>query len=177
MVNEDVLRYPIGKFYYSRETSWEELQEAIKHIAVLPSWLSQTVSEIPEEQLNNTYREGGWTIRQIIHHLADSHMNAYIRFRLALTEYKPIIKPYNENLWAELPDARTGEIYTSMEIIEGLHARWTLLMEHMEENDFKKEFLHPEHYRLISLGECVCQYSWHGRHHLKHIQNALEVHV
>ena len=177
MLNEDDLRYPIGRFQYSSETSWEELKKAIKDIAVFPSWLSETAANINNDELNSTYRDGSWNVRQIIHHIADSHTNAYIRFKLALTEDRPIIKPYKENLWSELHDAKHLEIQPSLYIIEGIHDRWVSIMENLEPDDFKREYFHPELYRLISLSECAMLYSWHGRHHLRHIQMAVEVNV
>jgi len=174
MLNQEDLRYPIGRFHHTTETSNEELEKAIKDIAVFPSWLEETAELIRQDQLNNTYRQGGWNIRQIIHHLADSHINAYIRFKLALTETKPIIKPYKEELWSELSDAKNENIFYSIKIIEGIHARWAYLMENMDVEQFQCCYMHPEEFKLITLSECARMYSWHGRHHLKHIQNALD---
>jgi hypothetical protein len=123
---------------------------------------------LSEEQLNTPYRPGGWTVRQVIHHVPDSHINSYVRFRLALTEEEPIIKPYEENRWAELPDARTAPVELSLDLLEMLHRRWTLLLNDLGKAELAKAFRHPE-LGLVTLERNVALYAWHGRHHTAHI--------
>lgn len=134
----------------------------------MPSRLSSSVQGLGDNQLNTPYREGGWTIRQVVHHLADSHINSYVRFRLALTEDTPTIRPYEESLWAELPDAKSLPLKPSLDLLDGLHNRWTMLLRHMTEQDFQRRLLHPELGEL-SLAWMLGLYAWHGRHHLAHI--------
>ena len=160
-------RYPVGRFEYapgdaSRRAAW------IEEIARLPERLRSAVASLDEAQLDTPYRDGGWTVRQVVHHLPDSHANAYIRFKLALTEDTPRIKPYDEARWAELPDGRTGPLAPSLAIVDGLHARWTVLLRGMREEDFQRRLEHPEHGVLI-LDRLLGMYAWHCRHHVAHI--------
>jgi hypothetical protein len=120
-------------------------------------------------QLDTPYRPGGWTVRQVVHHLPDSHLHAYTRIKLALTEEEPTIKPYEEARWAELPDARTGPIDPSLALLESLHQRWLLLLRQLRPSDFERRFRHPEHNRMFALDETIALYAWHGRHHVAHI--------
>ena len=139
----------------------------IQEIEELPRLLREAVQDLNNEQLDTPYRVGGWTVRQVVHHLSDSHMNAYIRFRLALTEDHPIIKPYEEARWAELPDY-TLPIEISLSLLEALHQRWTTLLHSLSPSDRNKTFIHPDSGE-VSLGENIGIYAWHGRHHLAHI--------
>ncbi len=162
------LSYPIGKFRPEPEVTDLKRSQFIDDIAAAPAALRATVSRLSDEQLDTPYRPGGWTVRQVVHHLPDSHMNAYIRFRLALTETGPTIKPYNQQLWAELSDARTGDIEMSLKLFEGLHQRWVLLLRSMKPEDFQRKFVHPE--SGVSVLERTLQmYAWHGKHHVAHI--------
>lgn len=139
--------------------------------------MKQLLNETKEEELNKKYREGGWTIQQIVHHCADSHMNSFLRFKWALTEERPIIKPYREEKWAELPDSKKYDVWTSVKLLEALHERWTYLLKHMSETDFSKSIIHPESQKKIRLDQNVIMYEWHGKHHLAHIQAALQQNI
>jgi hypothetical protein len=158
-------RYPIGKVDLNDATP---LPAAIETIASLPRDLQKAVARLTMKQLDTPYRDGGWTARQVVHHLADSHLNSYVRFRLALTEDLPTIKPYNEKAWAELPDAKVGPLDMSVALIEGLHARWVALLRAMSAQDFQRAFVHPERGQM-TLEKTTRLYAWHCRHHLAHI--------
>jgi hypothetical protein len=164
----DDLRYPIGKFQYAGSASDSDIRTWIDQIAELPSKMRDAVAGLSAEQLDTPYRPGGWTVRQVIHHVPDSHINSYVRFRLALTEDEPIIKPYEENRWAELPDARTAPVELSLDLLEMLHRRWTLLLNDLGKAELAKSFRHPE-LGLVTLERNVALYAWHGRHHMAHI--------
>ncbi|GAA5038738.1 putative metal-dependent hydrolase [Marivirga lumbricoides] len=144
------------------------LDEFITDISSFPVRLRNEVQHLNSEQLNIPYRPGGWTIRQLVHHCADSHMNSLMRFKLALTEDQPVIKPYFEDRWAELPDSKM-EIEPALQILEGLHARWTTLLKSLTAEQLKKVFVHPEHGTEISLEENIALYAWHCNHHLAHV--------
>lgn len=159
-------RYPIGKFDPQQPV---DLEEAVEQIAALPAQIREVVGQMNETQLEARYREGGWTARQVVHHLADSHINAYIRFRLALTEDLPTIKPYKEALWAELPDAVSGAVEDSLRILEGVHARWAALLRATPREDLERKFRHPERGDL-TLASTLALYAWHGKHHLAHLR-------
>lgn len=167
-------KYPIGKYSPPSEITENHIAQWSSEIAQLPERLERMVMGLTTEQLNTPYREGGWTVRQVVHHLADSHMNSIIRFRLALTEEKPTIRPYFEDRWAELPDAKTATISPSLAIIRGVHQRWEQLLKHMTSADWKKVFVHPEYNKEFSLEVTLGLYAWHGNHHLAHIGNALK---
>jgi hypothetical protein len=126
-----------------------------------------------EQQLNTPYREGGWTVRQVVHHVPESHMNAYIRFKLALTETDPTVKPYDEAAWAETADVRETPIEVSLALVENLHARWVILLRSMSDADFKKQFVHPDN-GVVSLEKNLALYAWHGKHHVAHITSLRE---
>ncbi len=162
------LRYPIGKFQAPAEWSAEDLAGWIDQVAAAPAALASAVSGLSEEQLDTPYRPGGWTVRQVVHHLPDSHLNANIRFRLALTEDEPAIKAYDETLWAELPDARSAPIEPSLRLLAALHERWVDLLRAMTTADFDRALVHPEIGR-IPLGRMLALYAWHGRHHTAHV--------
>ena len=164
MTNE-ILRYPIGQFRLSDDITLAQRIEAIAAISDLPERLRAAVHGLTDAQLDTPYRDGAWTLRQVVHHVADSHMNAYVRFKLALTEEAPTIKPYDEKRWAELFDARTLPVDVSLGLLEMLHARWVVLLRSMRETDFARAFSHPEHPGLIPLDKQTGLYGWHGQHH------------
>jgi hypothetical protein len=159
------LRYPIGRFQKQDQYSADEIKSNIQIISALPSKFMNLLGGWDEEKLDTPYRPDGWTIRQLIHHVADSHMNAYIRFRLALTEDSPTIKPYMENLWAELPDAKSAQIDLSLQLMKYIHLRWVLLMNSMDEADLARTYVHPETGRIYPLSEVIALYAWHSEHH------------
>ncbi|QQZ09639.1 YfiT family bacillithiol transferase [Heyndrickxia vini] len=161
------LKYPIGKFQFNGEVTTSVTKEWINEIEDFPRLLQDAVKDLNNEQLDTPYRSGGWTVRQVIHHLADSHMNAYVRFKLALTEEKPVIKPYDETEWAELSDYKLP-IDISLSLLESLHKRWTNLLRSLSGADLEKTFIHPVS-GDVSVGENIGIYAWHGRHHLAHI--------
>lgn len=161
------LRYPVGRFTFTGADEASRA-ESIAIIADLPARMRAAVQGLSDAQLDTRYRPDGWTVRQVVHHVPDSHMNAYTRFKLALTEDTPRIKPYEEGKWAELPDGRSGPLAPSLAILDGLHARWTLLLRSMRPEDFDRELDHPEHGK-ISLNRMLPLYAWHCRHHLAHI--------
>lgn len=165
----DDLRYPIGKFEYFGMKTPKERDEAIESLLMIPFVLRQEVEELTDEQLDTPYREKGWTIRQIVHHLADAHLNAYIRFKLALTEDNPTIKPFNETKWAETKDCKKGDISVSLDLLEATHRRWNELLRIMSTQDFKKTYFHPEQEKIFTLDEALSLYEWHGHHHIGHI--------
>ena len=149
----------------------ELLNERISQIAAAPSQLRKAVEGLNLQQLNTPYRDGGWTVIQVVHHLPDSHLNAYIRFKLAVTENEPTIKPYDEALWAELHDASESDIEVSLVLLEALHRRWILFLQSLKEEQFQRIFHHPE-IGVMSLDRTLALYAWHGRHHIAHV-NAL----
>ncbi|HEY6437420.1 MAG TPA: bacillithiol transferase BstA [Ignavibacteriaceae bacterium] len=159
------LKYPIGRYQLDDNINKTSVDNWIKEIESLPKKLIATVRGLKKDQLLTPYRPEGWTVQQVVHHIADSHMNAYIRFKLALTEDKPMIKPYDEKLWAELPDSKAVDINVSLDLIKSLHKRWTDLLKQLSEEELSKEFLHPES-GMKKLNETVCHYAWHGNHHL-----------
>ena len=167
MTELDLQRYPVGRFTQIENTA-NARTECIRAIGLLPTRLCAAVAGLKESQLDTPYREGGWTVRQVVHHLADSHANSVIRFKLALTEDWPTIKPYDENAWAQLPDSKSLPVDSSLNFINAMHERWVSLLESMSEADFARGFVHPERGRqnlLTALGI----YAWHGRHHTAHI--------
>ena len=168
MSTDESLRYPIGRYQPPQEISPEQRTEWINTIEALPDQLKQAVSHLTETQLDTPYRPGGWTVRQVVHHFPDSHLNSYIRFRLAVTEEKPTIKPYDEAKWAELPDARTGPIAPSLLILQGLHQRWTALLQAFDDKTFARTLKHPE-WGEIRLDWTLGLYAWHCGHHLAQI--------
>jgi len=165
----DQLKYPIGKFSLPDTISKELVNQWISTIATFPSELTKEVELLSEEQLNTPYRPEGWTVRQVVHHCADSHMNSLIRLKLALTEDKPTIKPYFEERWAELPDSKNMSILPSLKMLEGIHERWTTLLRSLDEGQLNREFIHPEHGKTFRVIENIGLYAWHCNHHLAHI--------
>ncbi len=161
-------RYPVGKFAMPAETTQSSRQAAIQEIASAPAKLRAAVAGLTDAQLDTPYREGGWTVRQVVHHVADSHMNAYVRLRLALTETEPTIKPYEESEWAKLEDAARGPIDISLKLLEPLHDRWVRLLRTVTPEQFARTVRHPEA-GLKNIDWLLFLYAWHGRHHTAHI--------
>lgn len=169
----DAERYPIGKFAAPSPISRNDIDRWIHEIERLPDQVRRVVQPLAAEQLDTPYREGGWTIRQVVHHLADSHMNSVIRFKLALTEDRPTIRPYFEERWAELADVRNLSISLGLDFLTLLHARWAILLQGMKDAEWKREFIHPDS-GLVTLERNAGIYAWHGSHHLAHITRLLE---
>jgi hypothetical protein len=167
------LQYPIGKFHFDGSLTEEQKQNCIEDISRAPGELRAAVSGLSATQLDTPYRPAGWTVRQVTHHVPDSHMNAYIRFKLALTENEPTIKPYEQGLWAQLEDSKSTPIEVSLTLLDSLHDRWVRLLRSMKADDWKRTFRHPE-LGLVSLEKNVALYSWHGRHHVAHITSLRE---
>lgn len=164
-------RYPIGPFRPPASPTREERAAWIGEIAILPDNLRAAVEGWSDARLDTPYRPGGWTVRQVVHHLPDSHLNAYLRFKLALTEEAPTIRPYDEAAWARLPDS-AGPVDASLDLLDALHRRWTALLEAMDEAAFGRTYVHPEHGRVFTLTTALALYAWHGRHHLAHVRGA-----
>ena len=162
------LSYPIGKFTPEPELTDAKRIALINEIADAPAALREAVHGLTKPQLDTPYRPDGWTVRQVVHHLHDSHMNSYMRFRLALTENEPTIKPYNQSEWAKLPDAASADVEISLKLLENLHHRWVFLLGSMKPDDFKRSFRHPES-GLQKLDATLQLYAWHGKHHVAHI--------
>lgn len=169
----DTLKYPVGK-YESIEITEEVFNQWVATIEEFPEKVKKLVSNLSYDELEFTYRPGSWNIKQIVHHLADSHLNSFVRFKLAMTEDNPTIRPYQEDKWAELPDANNEEIMDSLEILEGLHKRWTTLLKSLSSEDKKRTFLHPEYNHQLTVEWMLGLYDWHCRHHLAHIEQAIE---
>lgn len=166
--NEEALRYPVGKFAPKDSYTIEEVRSNINRIENLPAKVEAALKNFTEDQLNTHYREGGWTIRQVVHHMADSHMNAYIRFKWTLTENTPTIKAYDEKAWAETPDIKLDPTI-SLNLLKSLHVKWVSLLKELKTEDLSKEFIHPETQKHILLSRLIALYAWHGEHHLGHI--------
>ncbi|MCW2120123.1 YfiT family bacillithiol transferase [Flavobacterium sp. 7A] len=169
------LKYPIGHFLQPEEITSLILSNWIEDIARFPENLSNEVAHLSAEQLDTPYRPDGWTIRQVVHHCADSHMNSLTRFKLALTEDSPFIKPYHEERWAELEDSKNFPIQSSLQMLIGIHARWTALLKELSVTDLKRDFVHPEHGKSFLLDENIGVYAWHCNHHLAHITTLKKV--
>ena len=167
------LKYPIGQYNYSQpdEEVWEQW---IKTIEELPENVRTVVSSLSFDKLEKTYRPDGWNIKQIVHHLADSHMNSFIRCKLMLTEDNPTIKPYNEAEWAKTEDASGEDVADSLDLLDGLHKRWATLLRSLEPKDRARTYVHPEYDKQYNLGWMLGLYDWHCRHHLAHIKLAIE---
>ncbi|MCG9792817.1 YfiT family bacillithiol transferase [Flavobacterium algicola] len=173
-MNLDKLKYPIGCFIKPDKITNENISIWIEVIAAFPEALTSQVANLTDVQLDTPYRPDGWTIRQVIHHCADSHMNSFTRFKLALTEDKPFIKPYHEERWAELIDSKTFPIESSLQMLKGIHSRWTALLMALSKSDLNKSFVHPEHGQTFFLDENIGIYAWHCNHHLAHITTLKE---
>ena len=168
----EMIQYPIGRFNLPEIITEQIRKEWISTIASFPLKLTNEVNQLSDNELELRYRSGGWTIRQIVHHFADSHMNSFIRFKLALTEEKPVIKPYFEDRWAELSDTKKMQIESSLKLIDAIHQRWAYLLNNLSDEHFARTFVHPEHGKAFRLDEMLGFYAWHGNHHLAHIINA-----
>jgi uncharacterized damage-inducible protein DinB len=167
------LKYPIGRFSFQPPSTTEQRQVWIGEIAEAPAKLRAALAGLDDTQLNTPYRDGGWTVRQVVHHVPESHMNAYIRFKLALTEHEPTIKPYDEAAWAELSDVRETPIEVSLALLDNLHDRWVRVLRSMSDAGFLKQFRHPE-LGVVSLEKNLALYAWHGKHHVAHITSLRE---
>jgi hypothetical protein len=173
-LNLEQLKYPIGQFECPESISDIVLSSWISDIQQFPNQVMEVVDKLSIEELKLNYRPNGWNIKQVIHHCADSHSNAFIRFKLALTEENPNIKPYEEGLWAELIDGNDDDISHSLLILKGLHHKWILLLNSLNEKQWKRTYFHPESKKVYVLNEVAGLYAWHCKHHLAHIKQALE---
>jgi len=167
------LRFPVGKFHFEGPLTESQKQASLDEIARTPAKLRAAVKGLSEAQLDAPYRPGGWTVRQVVHHLPDSHMNSYVRFKLALTESEPTIKPYAEDRWAELADSKSTPVEVSLTLLESLHDRWAHLLRSLSPEDWKRTFRHPE-MGAMTLEKTLALYAWHGRHHVAHITSLRE---
>jgi hypothetical protein len=161
-------RYPIGKFTFDGPTNEQQRKKFIDDIEHTPAALRAALRGLSPQQIETPYREGGWTVRQVVHHVPESHMNAYIRFKLALTEEEPTIKPYMEDRWANLPDVQATPVEVSLALMDSLHDRWVRLLRSLKPEEWKRTFKHPE-LGTMPLEKNLALYSWHGRHHVAHI--------
>ena len=168
--DEERLRFPVGRFVPPDAVTPADRERWIGEIAALPGQLRTLAERMSEAQLDTPYRPDGWTVRQVLHHVPDSHMNALIRVKLALTEDKPVIKPYDEARWAELADTRLTPVSVSLALLEALHARWTTLLRALGADEWRRSFVHPEHGRAMTIESATAMYAWHSRHHLGHVQ-------
>ena len=164
---EDI-RYPIGK-YIVQPFSDKQWQDWLNDIKFLPQHLENAILNLDEAQLATPYREGGWTVKQLVHHVADSHMNAYIRFKLALTENNPVIKPYDEAAWAEMSDTKNLPINISLTILHAVHSRWNEVLKNMSREELDRTLFHPEHKKEMTLWYLLGMYAWHSKHHVAHV--------
>ncbi len=161
-------RFPIGKFSYDGPNSDEKRKALIDDMAQVPAAMRAAVQGLSPQQLDTPYREGGWTVRQVVHHVPESHMNAYIRFKLALTENEPTVKPYDEKAWAQLPDNSSTPVEVSLMLLDSVHERFVYLLRTIQGGDWNRTFKHPEA-GLMTLDKNLALYAWHGRHHIAHV--------
>ncbi len=171
----EIKKYPIGKFQRPEQISEDTLRLWIKSLEKLPNRLKALVSDASDEMLDQQYRPGSWTVREIVHHIPDSHMNGYIRMKLALTEDNPTIKPYDENGWTRLADVQSVDISVSLELLKNVHIRWVALAKSLNTAELRRTFYHPENKVSVSVAEQIGLYAWHGEHHLAHVREALGV--
>lgn len=171
----ELLKYPIGKHHWPAQITTELFKEWITEIETFPNRLEALVMPFSEKQLNTAYRPGGWTVRQVVHHVADSHVNSYIRYKWTLTEDKPVIKAYHEDRWAQLPDY-SAPIAPTLAFLKALHTKWVLLLKSLSESDLQRTFIHPESKKEISLRALTGMYAWHCRHHYAHIEHLAKRH-
>lgn len=167
--NQDLLRFPVGIHTIPDSISSQTILNDIAILEIFPEQLRREAEHLNALQLDTHYRPGGWTIRQVVHHCADSHMNSFIRFKLALTEQHPDIKPYEENEWAKLEDSKQMPVEPSLMILDGLHKRWVTLIKSLKPEEMKRTFIHPEHGKIFRIDETIGIYAWHCKHHLAHI--------
>ncbi|MCU0435514.1 MAG: putative metal-dependent hydrolase [Bacteroidia bacterium] len=173
-IDLDQLRFPVGKFVSPETITEKDIQGWKYELAQFPRKAQEIVSTLEIHQLAWRYRPDGWNIRQVIHHCADSHMNAYIRTKLLLTEDQPVVKPYHEDLWAELPDTTEAPVEWSLMLLDGVHRRWSLLLNHLTSEQWARTYTHPQYGKVYRLDIVVALYAWHCRHHLAHITQALK---
>lgn len=173
MNSDEHLRYPVGRFTPKESYSPQELKEFIAQIEQFPAQVEKMAASFTATQLDTPYRDGGWTARQVLHHLPDSHMNAYIRFKWTLTESNPVIKAYDEKGWAETPDTKAHPA-ASISLLKALHAKWVVLLTALDEAQTKRQFIHPDTQRHLSLARMMATYAWHGLHHLGHLRIVAE---
>jgi hypothetical protein len=166
--------YPIGKFTLEGEITPARREGWIAELADAPAELRAAVYRLTDAQFDTPYRAGGWTVRQVVHHLPDSHLNAYLRFKLALTEDNPTIKPYQEARWAELPDTAGTQVGVSLVLLEALHRRWVVLLKALGEAEWSRTYFHPDQKKALKLGAVLAMYAWHGKHHVAHITGLRE---
>jgi len=167
------LRYPVGPFEFAGTLSNEQRQTLIDQIAATPEKMRAAVEGLSDEQLNTPYRPEGWTVRQVVHHVPESHMNSYVRFKLAVTEEEPTVKTYFEDRWAQLDDAKQAPVVLSLNLLEALHERWVWFLRSLKDADFQRTFRHPE-LGTVSVDKNIALYAWHGRHHVAHITSLRE---
>ncbi len=167
------LKYPIGRLVLTEHYTAEQIAEKINDLKIFPEALKNVVSNLSETDLTKTYREGSWTIKQLVHHIGESHTNCYIRLKLALTEEHPTIKPYDENLWVKTKENETLPISVSLQLIEAIHTKLVTLLETLTEQELSRTFFHPQYQRTSRITDLISLYSWHGKHHLAHIGLAL----
>ena len=167
---EEDLRYPIGKFEYKGVSTVPQREQFIHAIAQTPSRMRSAVDALNQEQLSTPYRPGGWNVRQVVHHVPDSHLNAYTRFRLALTEDDPTIRAYKEDRWAELADSKNAPLDYSLDLLEALHKRWVFMLESLNNEEWQRTFRHPE-LGLVTLDRNLALYAWHGTHHVAQVES------
>lgn len=170
----DQLKFPIGKYLPPANYEPELIEEWIEELAALPKNLREIVENLSYESLDWTYKPNSWTIKQVVHHLADSHVNSFIRFKLILTEDTPTVRPYDQDAWAMLPDGNSPEIVDSLSILQGIHGRLATLLSDLDTDDLDKNFFHPEYEGTLTLKWLIGLYAWHSRHHLAHIKQAIE---
>ena len=168
------LKYPVGRYQKPATYEQQDIKEWMSVLAALPSWMDACIENLDQYQLATAYREGGWTVQQVVHHVADSHMNAYIRLKLALTEENPVIKPYAEQLWAELADNKFVPVNVSVTMLQTIHRRMLAVLEHMQPHEWERCYFHPEHQRNVPIWEMVAMYAWHSTHHTEHIRRLRE---
>ena len=168
------LRYPVGRFAIEGEITEDRRQQWIEEIRRTPANLRQAVAGLTAAQLDTPYRPDGWTVRQVAHHIPDSHLNGYTRFKLALTEERPTIKPYDEAAWAKLPDVSAVPVETSLTLLEAVHERWDAILRGITGEQWQRGYVHPEHGRFLPLQEVLALYAWHGRHHVAQITTLRE---
>ena len=172
-MNDENLKYPIGKFAPQDAYTRAELDHCIQRIESLPQRMEALLRDLPPKKLEVSYREGGWTARQVVHHVSDSHMNAYVRFKWALTENTPLIKAYDEKLWAETAEVKMDP-QISINILKALHVKWVILMRSLSTPDLQKQYIHPETKKNFRLDRLIATYAWHGDHHLAHLKIVAE---
>ncbi|RNL50593.1 YfiT family bacillithiol transferase [Pedobacter jejuensis] len=167
------LKYPIGQFIMPAKFDEQQAKIWISEIENLPNQIKMATENLTEEELNQTYRPNGWTLRQVVHHIPDSHMNAYIRFKQAITEDIPVIRPYFEERWAETEEAKNGDIQMSIALLASLHQRWVAFLKTLKIGDYQRKYIHPAQNKELTLANMLGMYAWHGKHHLAHIVNTI----